>query len=84
MYVDSICSSVYLTFGDLTVKLSISMVLGRPITRCGLLSFASRPKGGWERVSDTRRHRSRRAGDRAEAVEYVTVVVGGTGQFRDG
>ena len=38
------CSSVYVTFGDFTVKLSISMVLGRPISRRGLLCFERRPR----------------------------------------
>jgi hypothetical protein len=44
VYVDSMCSSVYVTFGDFTVKLSISMVLGRPISRRGLLCFERRPR----------------------------------------
>lgn len=79
------CSSVYVTFGDFTVKLSISMVLGRPISRRGLLCFERRPReeGGGSATRgaigrDTRVTARRRSGRcRSSSVGRVIAAMAG-------
>jgi hypothetical protein len=79
------CSSVYVTFGDFTVKLSISMVLGRPISRRGLLCFERRPReegGGSATLGaigrDTRVTARRRSGRcRSSSVGRIIAAMAG-------
>lgn len=79
------CSSVYVTFGDFTVKLSISMVLGRPISRRGLLCFERRPReeGGGSATRgaigrDTRVTARRRSGRcRSSSVGRIIAAMAG-------